>query len=239
MNTINIKPIEFKPIKINIGNEFIFPTRYCIPKEIQNISEEFVIYDNADKLANELIIEDWKRIHVVVDGSFVFGDFIEAFVVNNDYHIKNMTLSTLSMSYENVDSLSNLLKGGFVDKLDLIISGFHYSQKRNSIVRYTYEQLDIDDRFQMSVADSHTKVCLFETHCSKFIVIKGSANLSSSKCVEEFTIETSKELYDFQFQIHQKIVEHYATIKKTIRGNELWRCISGKEREKKQKTKHK
>lgn len=102
--------------------------------------------------------------------------------------------------------------------------------KRNSIVRYTYEILDVYDKFQIAIADCHTKICCIETHCGKFITIKGSANLCSSGCIEEFSIIPEKDTYDFYFGYHQNIMTKFATIKKHIRGNELWKAVSGIDR---------
>ena len=97
-------------------------TRYQKPRLYKPLSSQNIKYDNALALAKELRLEPLGRANVIVAGSFIFGDFIEAFIVEHNIRIKKMTISTLSMSQENVDSLFNLLVGGFVDSLNLIIS---------------------------------------------------------------------------------------------------------------------
>ena len=183
--------------------------------------EEFLVYEHAQKLADEIDITETKRAFAIIAGTFIFGDFIEALIKKYDWHVKKMTISTLSMTEANVDSLANLLNGDYVDELDLIISGFHYSHKRWTIVKYTYDELDKDNRFQLAVADCHTKICIFETHCGRKIIIHGSANLCSSGCIEQVVIEQSAALYDFNYEIHQKIIKIFKTINKDSEPNKL------------------
>ena len=91
-----------------------------------------------------------------------------------------MTISTLSLSQDNIDSLANLLDWGYIDELNLIVSAYWFSHERWSLVPYCYERLDKEDKFQLAVAGIHTKTCQFETLGGKRIVIHGSANLRSS-----------------------------------------------------------
>ena len=38
-------------------------------------------------------------------------------------------------------------------------------------------------------------------------------------------IEENKDLYDFNYDFHKKIIDNYATIKKSLRGNKLFNLI--------------
>lgn len=115
--------INIKPILIGKFDKML-PTRYQIQKIKPNVDDEFVLYSNAKELALQVPFNENEIVNAIINGSFIFGDFIEAFVIENQFHVKKMTISTLSMSPENVDSLDNLLKWELVDSLDLIISGF-------------------------------------------------------------------------------------------------------------------
>lgn len=223
----NFQPIQIKPIKIDlhIGKKDSMDSKY-LPIKKPKTSVDFVMYENAEDLAK--VIDISKDNDVIVNGSFIFGDFIEALMVEKELYAEKMVISTLSMGYENVDSLRNLIDWGLIEELDLIISGFHYAQKRHTIVDYTYERLDIEDRFQLAVADCHTKICMFNTVCGKHIVIKGSANLSSSDCVEEFSIFDDKERFDFYMNYHNFIIETFKTVKKPLRGKLLWESITNR-----------
>lgn len=132
-------------------------TRYMLPHPVHYDPETFVLYDNAEKLARELRITDNMRADAFIAGSFIFGDFIEAFMTVNHAVTPKMTISTLSMSQENVDSLHNLMEAGFIKELNLIISVYFWAHERNGLLPYIYEELDMGDRFQLSVAGMQRK----------------------------------------------------------------------------------
>jgi hypothetical protein len=201
-------------------------TRYMKAK-IYPKPKGFFTYDNAEKLAKNLRIDFGERADVVVNGSFIFGDFIEAYLLANDAICKRMIVSTLSLGENNVDSFHNLIVNGWVEQLDLVVSHFFYSHERWKIIPYVYKQLDIDNKFQLAVAFVHTKVICFETEGGRKIVIHGSANLRSSGNVEAFTIEENPELYDFYVNIYDGIIDRYATVNKASNRKELWQEIEG------------
>ena len=206
--------------------EDTFKTRYIKPPKSREIPEHKLKYDLAINLAKDIKPEPGCRYFVILDGKFIAGDFIEAFITEHNLHIKRMTISTLSMSENNVDSLANLINGGFVDELNLIVSDFFFSHERRNLIPYLYEQLDKDDKFQLAVAGTHCKTCIIETHDGMFFVIHGSANLRSSSNIEQIMIEENRELYDFNHEYQMRIIEKYKTIKKGIRYEKLWDTIN-------------
>jgi hypothetical protein len=187
-----------------------------------------IINENAKRLAQEYKIEQNSRFDCFVSGKFIFGDYIEALFALNKLHTKKMTISTLSMSQENVDSLANLLHWGLVDELNIVISAYFFAHERNRLIKYMYKELDIDNRFQLAVAGVHTKTCHFETDSGLKIVMHGSANLRSSANVEQFTIEEHPQLFDFYEEFFDSIIEQYKTIKKPIRTTKLWDVVTTK-----------
>lgn len=199
-------------------------TRYCKPKRTKSIPDKLVKYEYAEKLAKDVDLHG--RTFVVVNGTFIFGDFIEALIVSNNIKVKEMTISTLSMSENNVDSLAGLLKRGYVDKLNLIVSDYFFSHERRNLIEYLYEECDIDNKFQLAVTRSHCKTCIFETYNDNYITIHGSANLRSSDNLEQIMIENDKELYLFNYSYQMAIVDRFKTINKTVRGKELWKIIN-------------
>lgn len=169
-----------------------------------------------------------KRFFAIIDGNFIFGDLIEALITQNDWLVDELTISTLSMSNENVDSLVNLIEGGFVKKINLVVSDYFYSHERRGLMPYIYEQLDVDNMLQVASAGIHTKITLIKTACGKRIVMHGSANLRSSGNIEQVMIEDSPELFDCNNQWHQAILDKYKTINKSIRRGELWQVVQTK-----------
>jgi len=200
-------------------------SRYFAPKKQKEISEKFLKYRNAEKLAKDINFNENNRYFVIVDGSFFFGDFIEAFIVSHNIHVKKMTISTLSMNRNNVDSLRNLITGGYVEELNLILSDYFYSHEKHDLIPYIYEQLDLNNKFQLSFAGTHCKICIFETVNNRKFVFHGSANLRSSSNIEQLMLEESNGLYDFMDEIQNNILQEYKTINKSLRGNKLWRSL--------------
>lgn len=218
-------PIEIRPISIDIKINKNFSSRYINPPAAIEIDEKYLKYKNAEKLAKDIKIDKKSRYFVIIDGSFYFGDFIEALIVENDWNCLNMTISTLSMNQNNVDSLANLLQGDYVQNLNLIVSDYFFAHERNQLIPYIYQELDKDDKFQLAAAGTHCKLCIIETECGKKIIIHGSANLRTSSNIEQFVIEESEELYNFNHDFQNRIIEKYKTIKKSLRVGKLWDII--------------
>lgn len=217
---------KFKPRNV-AGVE---STRFIEPHGFEDIDDFRVKYANAEKLAKD--IKDVPlnfRAFCLLDGKFIFGDFIEALIVQNNWEVEDLTISTLSMSQENVDSLQNLITGEFVKQLNLIVSHYYFANERHSagMMPYIYDQLDINDVLQVAVASVHTKIAMIRTACGKKITIHGSANLRTSSNIEQIVIEHTPNLYDWCYEAHMGIMERHKTINKPVRRTQLWSAILG------------
>lgn len=155
-----------------------------------------VDYKNAANLAKSIKLYPGEQIHGLVRGDFIFGDFIEALLVEKNVKAKNAYISTLSMSQNNIDSLRLLLDTGKIEKLTLMISNYFYSHEKNNLIRYLLAELDIDNRFEVLVCRNHTKITLLEISNLR-LIISGSSNLRSSQSIEQFCLQESPELFDF------------------------------------------
>ena len=203
-------------------------SRYFSPPKQKETPERLLKYRFAEELAESVVPEKGMRVFVLLDGSFIAGDFFEAWIVKHNIHVKKMTISTLSMSENNVDSLANLLNAGYVDELDLIVSDYFFSHERRNLVPYLYKELDKDNRFQLAAASTHCKLCLMETHGGSKVVIHGSANLRSSSNIEQLCIEESPAIFDFLLSTQVGIIEKFKTINKSVRYQELWQAVQEK-----------
>ena len=201
-------------------------TRYCKPRVMRQVPAHQVKYDRARDLVLAMgrDIIDGHRVDALISGNFIFGDFIEALLVEMDAKADDLTLSTLAISQENVDSLHNLLTGDYVGTINIIVSDYFWSHNRHNAA-YIYEKLDLADRFQLAVAGVHTKIALLRIGEWK-LIISGSANLRSARCVEVFTVETSPDLYDFHKAWHDALVTEYATIRKSLRADKAFAAIT-------------
>ena len=199
--------------------------RYFAPKKHREISEKKLKYADAKKLAKDINFNENERYHVLINGTFFFGDFIEAFIVEHNIYVKKMTISTLSMNKNNVDSLENLINGDYVDELNLILSDYFYSHEKHDLIPYIYEKLDRDNKFQIAFAGTHCKLCILESHNGRYYCFHGSANLRSSSNIEQICLEENKDLYLWMDEFQTSILNEYKTINKSIRGNKLWQSL--------------
>ena len=230
----NIPELEIDlDLSLNIGNSL--NNRYQKSKDVKELPQGMVKYSNAKKLAKDTNLFECSRYNCIISGNFIFGDYIEALLVEHNIKCSSMTISTLSMDQNNVDSLNNLLEGDYLEELNLIVSDYFYSHERGALIPYIYNSLDINNKFQLAVAGSHTKICLMQFEDGRKVVIHGSANLRSSSNIEQFVVEVNEELYDFWLEYHKDILKEYATInkdvkkQKSIRGKRLWQVVQQRE----------
>lgn len=205
---------DFAATEIDLQTSF--ETRYIKPPRSRDNGDRQCRYDKALKMANEIKVSPGCYIYAEVSGNFIFGDFIEALFHAKGWTADRLVISTLSMSMNNVDSLANILKWGWVDSLDLIVSDHFFSHERQMLIPYLYEKLDFDNRFQLAAARSHKKTALIQTKCGMKIVIHGSVNLRSSGNLEQFVIEENPELFNFDMHTSEKILSMFATINKDV-----------------------
>lgn len=212
-----------KRIKINTSKTI--DCRYSESVKIHEVKDRYIRYENALKLAKDLKMQRNERISVIVSGSFVFGDFIEAFILENKIKVKKMTLSTLSYNENNIDSLKNMLENEYVDELNIIVSDYFFGHERTNLISYAYDILDSKkNTFQLAIERTHCKVYIFETYNDSYFVIHGSVNLRSSGNFEQFVIEENKKQYDFYNQFFSEILERNKTINKSLKFNKSWQA---------------
>ena len=214
---------SFSKININLNNNF--ENRYIKPPKTKDIPYKKLKYQKAVDLVKDIDFQNLDRVFCLVSGNFIFGDFIEAFIVQNNILVEEMIISTLSYSQDNIDSLENLINANYIKKLDLIVSDYFFAHERHKLIKNTYLQLDKNNIFQLAVAGSHCKTYQFKTKEGKYIIMHGSVNLRSSSNLEQFVIEDNEDLYNFNKEYQDKIIEKYKTINKSIRDKNLFNLI--------------
>jgi hypothetical protein len=183
------------------------------------------LWKNAVATATKIDLSPGFSYFGVIDGSFIFGDLIEALLVGKMLRAERLDIQTLSMSQDNVDSLQTLLIKGYIGELNLIVSDYFFSNERQMLIPYIYDNLDLDNRFQLAVAGTHMKTVTANLSNGTHLVIDGSANLRSSANIEQIRIEDNEIIYTFVTDINDRIIEAYKTINKSIRRQKLWRVI--------------
>jgi len=196
---------------------------FCKPRLLK---PKCVVYDNAKALSAELILQSDAHYFCVISGNFIFGDLIEALILDKILRVEELTICTLSMSENNVDSLVNIMLSGNVKKLRLVVSSYFYAHERSGLIKYIYQELESKPwDFVFSVARTHMKMCMIKTD-DLYITLQGSANLRSSDNIEQFSLIENKELYDFSDSVITAIEDSYAINRKEgERGNKLWQRV--------------
>lgn len=183
------------------------------PRMPETACHHKIKFDNALNLAKGLDLTPGARTTCVVPGNFIMGDLIEALILDRKMDIKSIYINTLSMSQENIDSLRTILNlRPRLEKLNIILSAYFYSHEKYKLVKYLYDELDIDKRLQVSFLRTHCKIYLLDTYKGNHYVISGSANLRSSANIEQLEIENNGELFEFYKTMFDDILEKYPTI---------------------------
>ncbi len=215
-------------LSLDIENEL--ETRIIKPAYHKPIKQSMVKAERASDLVKQITLERGMRVHAVISGNFIFSHFIRALLMDNNIKAKRMIISTLSLSQDCIEALKDVCDLGYCDKLDMIVSAYFYSHERRQLIQYLYDSLDYEGapcEFQLAVAGTHCKTVLIETTGGAKLVIHGSANLRSSRSLEQFSIEENADLYDFHAEYSDRILETYRTIRKEVRAGKLWEAMNG------------
>lgn len=210
--------------------------RYDRPRIYDNVLDA-VEYEHAQDFVDDLELSDGYRAFAFVSGNFVFGDVLEAMVDQRKVAPRSMTIQTLSMSEENIDSLANVIDmmGGRLERLRIILSVYFWGHEHRpgQLVPYLYETLDVDGLdFDVAFASIHTKIVTVETLAGHHLVMDGSANLRSLRNIEQLRIECDDGLYEYIERFADKVFAAYSVVNrdqpypKPIRGNRLWGAIT-------------
>ncbi|NCD25744.1 MAG: hypothetical protein EOL86_09160 [Deltaproteobacteria bacterium] len=189
---------------------------------------QLVRYERAaDMVAALPNLAEGEAVFALVSGNFIFGDLIEALMVDRNWYAEELLVATLSLSKENVDSLRNLQTGGYVRRLGLVVSDFWYAHERRPAggVPYIESTLGQDQDFLFAAAGIHTKTTCIRTDCGRSLVLHGSANLRSSRNVEQVMVDASAPLYEFNAAWINRILADFSANPKSKRGDILWQTL--------------
>lgn len=210
------------------GAESLFPgdTRIWKPKLQKKTLIRPLAYRNAREFVRDVDLTPGARTFAWVDGSFIFGDVIEALCEERDVRPKKVYISTLSASEANINSLRIVEDIYQAEEINLILSAYFYSHEKYGIVPYLYRVLDVDNKLQVAFANVHTKLIAIESKDGDFFVLHGSANLRSSNSIEHVMVENDRDLYEFNRTIFDEILRKQKTVNKDyLGGKETWQAV--------------
>ncbi len=203
-------------------------TRYVKPVKHKKTNNKNIIFPNAQDLVSKIDMKANEDVFCFVSGDFVFGDFLIAFLEHHDICAEKLTISTLSFDNYNIDGLRHMMDNGYINNINFLISDYFYSHERHKKVKYLYDKLDVDNRLQVGVCRTHTKMTTILTDRGNKIVMHGSANLRSSDNIEQFKIEFNEELYDFCEDFNTKLINKFKSINKSLTNKkvkEIWKQV--------------
>lgn len=220
--------------KFPVGHILLDDPRYKhINNSTNNISPFF---KNAKATALKFRPSADTNLFVWLDGSFIFGDLIEAILVHQRMRAERLDISTLSLDMSNFTSLHTLVTKGYIGKLNLFVSR-GWASKYGNFLKWGTMLLDNAtgagyEGVSIKVMDVHAKYAAFDiaprrdAPAFKFIM-HGSANLRSSGTVEQLRIEGGDALVDFVFQTNSRTLAAFELIDpdKPLIRNALWKAM--------------
>ena len=196
-------------------------SKYIKPRQQKQFPSNFIKFQNAQDLAKKIDLQSKENLFCIVDGSFVFGDFILAFLHYHNIKAVRMDISTLSLSMHNIVGLETFMKKGYIENLNFLIGYYFYAHERKGLMEAVYERLDFDNKLQVSVCRNHMKSVTILTDRGNKIVIHGSANLRSSDNLEQFSLEFDSDKYDFITNFNDNLINEFKTIQKPITNKQI------------------
>lgn len=186
--------------------------------DIKLLDTRMVSYDNSKAFVID--IDYSARTYAWLDGSFIFGEIPEA-LGETGHPVKKAWITSLGLSYENIDSFYNCFALYGLEKLCLLLSAYFYSHEKYKIVQYMYDRLDVEIEtkpdqwepgFQVGFFNIHSKVMCLELQDGTKLTIHGSSNLRSSSSIEQIMVETDPDLFDFNVEIIRDFMKQYFTV---------------------------
>lgn len=190
----------------NWGDEEADP---FIKLENEKISTHEVAYANAQTLAKAIEIKKGETVYVNLTGKFIFGDFIAAFIQENDLTVKELTIVSLAGTLEVYGLLVALVEKGWVERLSLVLSEYTIAMdKKHSPKAIEFLKNAVKKhkgKIDIHTGRVHAKLVLIETAFGGKVTMHGSANLRSSQSIEQLIIQENEQLYDFNYRFFQTL----------------------------------
>jgi hypothetical protein len=177
---------------------------YCLNDGNRNIDEI-----TGGKLPNKG--ECYKFISL--SGGFASVNFIKT--IANKEPIEELTASTLRIGEKQFICLSNLSKREKLQRATFFIGSImEEDAAKNKKYDYYTRFMDTAKNFgwEVYVVNNHSKIILMRTN-ENYYVLETSSNLNENPKIEQYSLENSKELYDFYYNF-------FEILKTANRGNE-------------------
>lgn len=151
-----------------------------------------------------------ESLHVLLRGFFDALNVVLALLDKLAVPCDCLRVATLSLSKKNVSELAALLDAGTVKKIEVITSDFQ-AEHDGDILSELLAELRDQRGQRVATARSHCKIVLLAMSDGSRYTMEGSANLRTSRNMEQFCLSRDAALHDF-----------YATwFDDTVNGHEI------------------
>ena len=165
--------------------------------------KSFLKKEKADIILQELP-QLGESLHIISNGSFDYFNFIPISVKLLGGKCTDFYFSTWTMNLGNTRALIKLYDEGKIEKINALV-GLYFKKRESAVFNELYEGLKARGQKVYS-NENHSKVTLL-TNGVDYITISGSANFTSNPRIEQFSINNSKELFDFHKQWMDEIIK--------------------------------
>lgn len=165
--------------------------------------KSFLKKEKADAIL-QVLPKNGESLHIISNGSFDYFNFIPIAVNLLGGKCTDFYFSTWTMNLGNTRALIKLFDEGKILKVNALV-GLYFKKRESAVFNELYEGLK--ERGQKVFSnENHSKVTLL-TNGIDYITISGSANFTSNPRIEQFSINNSKELFDFHKKWMDEIIK--------------------------------
>jgi hypothetical protein len=154
-------------------------------------------------------VKKGETIYVNLTGKFIFGDFIGAFIQENNLDVQELSIISLAGNLEVYGLLVALVEKGWVKKMNLFLSEYTIAMdKKHSPKAVEFLKTALKNnrgKIELHTGRVHAKLVLIKTVGGGKVTIHGSANLRSSQSIEQIIIQENEYLYDFNYKFYQSL----------------------------------
>lgn len=147
-----------------------------------------------------------ESYHAIISGRYALWDLVPAILEKiAPQTIDELHVATLSFSKANAAEIIQLLDGGRVKKMGLLVS--HYFKGTNRDIYDSLVPHMIERGQKVMAMRTHAKVILIRTSEGQKYTIESSANARSCKNVEQFCMTHDGDLYEFHRNWIDELIE--------------------------------
>jgi hypothetical protein len=201
--------MELSNKMIKLGQNFAKSSNNDTESEDNAIVKALKIYtDKTFKVIakiNEIgLPQKNEQIRIITKSSFNAIAFIK-YIVEFEI-IEKIILSVYSMNFESATMLDDLIKQKKIISAQILMSNLRNKAHREK--EQLTNDLFIDNpNISLFYANNHAKIISCKTDCNNFYTIEGSGNMSCNSRIEQYVIDNSQELYQFNINWHEEIKE--------------------------------